>query len=251
MRFLNFHTMVFAALAMAGVSCNSTKNQAGLGDGSNPYDLADNGGYTSGGFYGSDTPSTYNANTYAQSRYPSEGESLGAYDASAGVVGTEQAHVIPFTESHGAGPAPVKVAAAAPKKPVAKPSPAVPARKPVVASAPKKPAPTKKVVATTKPQPAAKKPPVVAAAKKPATQNTTKTQPVAGAKKGAAVKTVYQPPKKSGSSKPVVVRRLHTVKPGDNLTKLSSRYGVNVATLKNRNKLTSDRIIVGQRLQID
>ncbi len=99
-----------------------------------------------------------------------------------------------------------------------------------------------------------------ATAKKPAQVAATGTSAKSGAakpasaKSGATVKTAYTPPgKKAGASKPKATKvvRVHDIKPGDTLSKLASRYGVTVAELKNRNKLTSDKIVVGKRLTID
>ncbi|MBR1850974.1 MAG: transglycosylase SLT domain-containing protein [Bacteroidales bacterium] len=42
----------------------------------------------------------------------------------------------------------------------------------------------------------------------------------------------------------------YTVRSGDTLSKIASKYGISVATLKKRNGLSSDRIRVGQRLKI-
>jgi len=96
---------------------------------------------------------------------------------------------------------------------------------------------------------AKKKAPVVASSGT-AGKGATKT----GAKKtGTTVKTVYTPPGKGkpAAKKKASVVRVHDVKRGDTLSKLAGRYGVTVAELKKRNKLTSDTIVVGKRLTID
>lgn len=74
-----------------------------------------------------------------------------------------------------------------------------------------------------------------------------------GQKTGTTVKTVYNPPGKgkTAAKKKATVVRVHDVKRGDSLSKLASRYGVTVAHLRKRNKLTSDTIVLGKRLTID
>lgn len=42
----------------------------------------------------------------------------------------------------------------------------------------------------------------------------------------------------------------YVVRPGDTLSIIAARYGVSIATLRLRNRLTSDRIVPGQRLSI-
>ena len=44
--------------------------------------------------------------------------------------------------------------------------------------------------------------------------------------------------------------RYHTVRKGETLSKIASRYGVSVSTLKKRNGIRGDKIRVGQRLKI-
>lgn len=44
--------------------------------------------------------------------------------------------------------------------------------------------------------------------------------------------------------------RTHQVKPGETLSQLSERYGVSIAALKSRNKLSDDTIMIGQLLVI-
>jgi LysM repeat protein len=57
--------------------------------------------------------------------------------------------------------------------------------------------------------------------------------------------------KKGSKAGKASVVRVHEVKRGDSLSKLASRYGVTVAALKKRNKLSSSMIVVGKRLTID
>lgn len=255
MRLLTLRIVWLAGLALASLSCQSLKNNVTGRDGkANPYDLADNGGYTSGSFYGDNTPSTYNADTYAVNSLPPEGAQLASYDASAGFAGDlDDPYVIPFTDHGSPSVAPAARRSSSSSSSTAKKSTTATKPKPATTVAAKKtpPAKPKANVAATKKATPSKKPTTVAAKKATETkkQPASKTVAASGAKKGTAVKTVYYPTaKKSG---PVKVRRLHTVKPGDNLTKLASRYGVSVSALKARNKLTSDKIVVGQRLQID
>lgn len=50
--------------------------------------------------------------------------------------------------------------------------------------------------------------------------------------------------------KPKPSPRVHKVKKGDNLGKISARYGVSIAAIKKANGLKNDKITVGQRLKI-
>ncbi len=52
------------------------------------------------------------------------------------------------------------------------------------------------------------------------------------------------------SVEPATPFLIHIVQRGDTLSRLARRYGVTIATIQNANGLTSDRIFVGQRLQI-
>ena len=78
-----------------------------------------------------------------------------------------------------------------------------------------------------------------------------------GKSAGKEVKTAYSKTgqasggKKGSKAGKVSVVRVHEVKRGDSLSKLASRYGVTVAALKKRNKLSSSMIVVGKRLTID
>jgi len=72
-----------------------------------------------------------------------------------------------------------------------------------------------------------------------------------GKKTGTTVKAVYKPPGKSAAKKKAPIVRVHDIKRGDTLSKLASRYGVTVAQLKKRNKLTGDTIVVGKQLTVD
>jgi LysM repeat protein len=51
-------------------------------------------------------------------------------------------------------------------------------------------------------------------------------------------------------TRPVSVERFHTVHSGDTLNGISALYGVSVAAIKARNRLSNDLIYVGQRLVI-
>ena len=75
----------------------------------------------------------------------------------------------------------------------------------------------------------------------------------AGTSGGSVVKAVYHPPGGSTTSgkKVAAVHRVHTVAPGDTLSRLASRYQVTVAAVKKQNHLDSDLIRIGQRLTID
>lgn len=44
--------------------------------------------------------------------------------------------------------------------------------------------------------------------------------------------------------------QIHVVKSGENLTKIASKYGVTVKALRSANNLTTDRILVGDKLKI-
>ncbi len=78
-----------------------------------------------------------------------------------------------------------------------------------------------------------------------------------GKSAGKEVKTAYSKTgqasggKKGTKAGKASVVRVHEVKRGDSLSKLASRYGVTVAALKKRNKLSSSMIVVGKRLTID
>lgn len=251
------------------VSCQSDK--AGGGGGA----LADNGGYSDGGFYG-------DSSDPAPQGYPRDGESFATsggapfghnepagfvepvepvsmpvatprppaprpaatsrvaasrpsavdpYDeayadgsAYAGDHGSERAVVTPYVERS----EPVEVATTSPKKTS---TASKGTAKKAVVSAPKKKSP---VVASTR-------------------SGGTGASKAGGKKSGTTVKAVYTPSGKGKTSakKKATVARVHSVKRGDTLSALSSRYGVTVAELKKRNKLTTDTIVVGKRLTID
>lgn len=61
---------------------------------------------------------------------------------------------------------------------------------------------------------------------------------------GSSRKTSAVPAKASGSSH-------HTVRPGDSLWKLASRYDTTVDRIKRDNRLRSERLAIGQRLKIE
>lgn len=65
-------------------------------------------------------------------------------------------------------------------------------------------------------------------------------------RKPAVVVKDASPAKKSAAA----TATYHTVKKGETLTKIASRYGTTVQSLKKRNNLKSDRIREGQRLKI-
>ena len=50
--------------------------------------------------------------------------------------------------------------------------------------------------------------------------------------------------------KPKPSPRVHKVKKGENLGKISARYGVSIAAIKKANGLKNDKITIGQRLKI-
>jgi len=249
------------------VSCQSPKSGS---EGSHAHDLADNGGYSQGGFYG-------DSSAPAPSGYPQDGQS---FETDGGV---------PFSHSGRGDHLVEPVVAEVPSDPMPAPSPA-PVRAPRWGSAPAPaPAPADayasaypatsyagdhgseqavvtpyvervQPVAPTTPTPSATKPKT--ATTKTTTKKAVATAPkkksptvaTAGSKRtGTTVKTVYKPVVKGKATvkKKAVVTRVHDVKRGDSLSKLASRYGVTVAHLKKRNKLTGDTIVVGKRLTID
>jgi len=254
------------------VSCQSTKPDAGGGF---PNDLADNGGYSQGGFYG-------DSSAPAPAGYPQDGQS---FDTNGGV---------PFSHNGRGDHSVEPVVAEVPFDPMPAPSPSpspAPVRAPRWGSAPAPaPAPassdayasayaapsyagdhgSEQAVVTPyveRVQPVATTPTPSATKPKTATTKTTTKKAVATAPKkksptvaaagnkrtGTTVKTVYKPAVKGKATvkKKAVVTRVHDVKRGDSLSKLASRYGVTVAHLKKRNKLTGDTIVVGKRLTID
>lgn len=246
------------------VSCQSSKT------GGDEDLLADNGGYSEGGFYG-------DSSHPAPPGYPRDGEDL---TTSGGVpfghndpvdhVEPVVAEVapIPAPAPRPGAPAPLVASRPAVSDPYetayadngsygsdhgaerAVVTPYVERATPVTTTTAASKATTKtssnKVVAGGS---AKKKSPTVASSGG-TRQSTTK---VSGKKSGTTVKTVYHPPGKgkSATKKKATVVRVHDVKRGDSLSKLASRYGVTVAHLKKRNKLTSDTIVLGKRLTID
>lgn len=230
-------------LALGAISCQSGKwGQNGAAE-ANPYELAGNGGYSEGGFFGQSRGASV-----AQNTYPQENQSFGQYDASAlnhdyaqayssyDSSASEHASVIPFTD-HGS-PSTSYSKPAAPSKPKT-----VAARTPAPAKA--KPSSARQTASS------AKKKPATVASRSSSRSSTART--TSGFQGGSVVKTVYRPPGKSASQpkRTASLRRVHQVKAGDNLSKLSSRYGVSVATLRARNGISGDKILVGQKLKID
>lgn len=73
---------------------------------------------------------------------------------------------------------------------------------------------------------------------------------------GSSVASVAKPgnvsePKAVESSLPASAEtKIYVVKPGDNLTKIAKAHGVKVSEIKAANKLSSDRINVGQKIKI-
>lgn len=273
----------FILLSLLGVGA-LVSCQSGRTEGGGTEYLADNGGYSDGGFYG-------DASAPAPAGYPRDGETF----ATTGGVPFGHNDPVPLEdpveEPAAMAPAslPRPVVAAAPPPATAPPPTSAPTPRPVVAQAAAssgdrgdlyaeayptgssyrgdhgaevavvtpyvepKPAP-----AATAPRAAAKKPSGTvassrgggAAKKKPTTTRATAGKPTNASK---PVKTVYAAPGKKGAptkSKTKVVR-VHDIKQGDTLGQLASRYGVSVAHLKKRNNLTGDTIVVGKRLTID
>lgn len=65
--------------------------------------------------------------------------------------------------------------------------------------------------------------------------------------------TKPKPPKPVAASKPVSVPEggsVYVVQAGDNLSKIASRHGIKLSALREANKLSGDRILVGQKLAI-
>jgi N-acetylmuramoyl-L-alanine amidase len=173
----------------------------------NPYEMADNGGFSPGGFYGDPAP--------ASAGYPSEGQTFAGYEAGGHATGptVDLPQIAPFSEGGYSNPAPKPRAAA--------PAAAAPASR------------------------------VGQGASGPARSPSRTT---AGAAGGRVVKAVYAPGgSKAGGAKKkkATVRRVHTVKRGDTLTALAARYDVTIASIQERNELSSDLIRIGQRLIID
>ncbi|MFN0129841.1 MAG: LysM peptidoglycan-binding domain-containing protein [Verrucomicrobiales bacterium] len=243
--------------------------------------LADNAGYSDGGFYG-DTSAP------APTGYPRDGETL----ATTGGVPFGHNDPVHLDESVEEPAAIAPVSAARPVVATAPPSMTTPMPHPVVAQAvaapsgdrgdlsaeayptgssyrgdhgaevavvtpyvERKPEPTPTAAA---PRASTKKPAGTVASskagggttKKPTTTRATAGKPASASK---TVKTVYAAPGKKGASAKTRTKvvRVHDIKRGDTLSKLANRYGVSVAHLKKRNNLTGDTIVVGKRLTID
>lgn len=222
-------------------SCQSLK--VGANDptkGANPYELADNAGYSEGGFYGDPAHAT------TPGTYPAEGQTFGGYDSSAyapsysRAATWDQARVAPFSESGYGYSSSTGSAHASAARPARPSSP--PVRKPAARAARNPPA-THAVASTPR-----KRPPGLASTGRSQGSRTT-----AGTMGGSVMKAVYQA---SGSSraaprKKATLHRVHTVQRGDTLSALAARYDVSVATMKKQNHLTSDLILVGQEISID
>lgn len=62
------------------------------------------------------------------------------------------------------------------------------------------------------------------------------------------------PPSLAGTNAPSplsgTAAQIHTVKSGETLTSIAARYGVTIRALRSANHLTTDRIVVGQKLTI-
>jgi LysM repeat protein len=259
-------------------SCASKKEAGSRGA------LADNGGYSDGGFYG-------DSSDPAPQGYPQDGESFATHGGvpfghsdraeSPAPVEPTMASVAPVA----ARPAPAPQPVAFSRVVVTQPASADPYREaysdgsgyggdhgaeaavvtpyveriervePVATASTSKPktasgssaaraSTSKKAVVS----PSKKQTPVVASSTPTGKTGASKAS---GKQSGTTVKAVYKPPGKSAAKKKATVVRVHDVKRGDTLSKLSGRYGVTVAHLKKRNKLTGDTIVVGKRLTVD
>lgn len=255
------------------VSCQSGKTGSGAAHG---HELADNGGFSDGGFYG-DTSSP------APMGYPQDGQS---FDTRGGAPFSHRDPVDPVVEPVVAAAAPVRAPSPAPSQTrvvARRPASADPyavayddgasygghngaeqavvtpyverkaPAEPAVTASPSKPKTSSSKTASTKAT--SKKAVVSTPKKKSATVATAGTKAgaskVSGKKTGTTVKAVYKPASKTGTKKKATVIRVHDIKRGDTLSKLATRYGVSVAQLKKRNQLTGDTIVVGKRLTID
>jgi LysM repeat protein len=267
------------------VSCQGNKAGGGGED-----LLADNGGYSEGGFYG-------DSSQPAPAGYPRDGEDfttgggvpfghndpIDDFEPAVAVATPRPAPVVPAVASrpvvadayrtayadadaYGSDPGAEQAVVTpyverAPAVAAASPAAAEPAARTTAATgvaAKKKPA----VATTGGPRPKPPGRPNAGPAKKPAATvaaTTRGTGPgakkVSGTKTGTTVKTVYTPPGKgkgkTSRKEAATMVRVHDIKRGDTLSKLATRYGVTVAHLKKRNGLAGDTIVLGKRLTID
>jgi LysM repeat protein len=74
-----------------------------------------------------------------------------------------------------------------------------------------------------------------------------KIQIPASAAAAGALSSSTPPTTAAGESSPAAT---YTVKPGDNLTKIASKHGISIKTLRVANNLKTDQIRVGQKLKI-
>jgi len=244
------------------MSCQNLQPSSKVSGGMDGSDhLADNGGFSDGSFY-SDSPLP------APSGYPQEGQE---FATSGGVPFSYNDKTVSEFRATPPAPAPAPVTRYVPtsadasyanyhgaEQAVVRPYTPKPYTAPVVTAAkpktdsPKKPTATNtKTTAAKKAAPVAKKSPTVASKTGASGAGARKTSKTGGT--GTLVKAVYTPPgkAKAGTPQKATLTRVHEVKRGDSLSKLASRYGVSVAALKKRNKLSSDTIVVGKRLTID